>query len=251
MGARYGATCLKLKSIYLSVSKPRLVKLFWDFIVAHTTRWYEACSDGVLLLVKWTSLKRTLYINCMMHLDADNIIKYIFICQMYNIIVSGTVDNTKSVTYDLWNLVSKYNLTSDVMDYFTGGALISKSKWKQFSKTAVLTHEEVMYCDGLRLKQVMRFQRIHSKLNHHAIFDMIRKHMNIRKLLLNVIKLSAFPVNCAECVCEHCYNPYTDTVEHYIMQCQGLVSERSIMWDNVLDQVTCANEVKIMNLDIN
>ena len=74
--------------------------------------------------------------------------------------------------------------------------------------------------------------------------------MNMRKLLLNVIKLSAFPENCAECVCEHCHSPYTDTVEHYIMQCQGLVSERSSMWDNILDQVTCSNEAKIMNLDI-
>ena len=48
-----------------------------------------------------------------------------------------------------------------------------------------------------------------------------------------------------------CVNIVTNNIGLYIyiMQCQGFISEISIFWGNILDQVTCsANEAKIMNL---
>ncbi len=82
----------------------------------------------------------------------------------------------------------------------------------------------------------------------YAIILLRILQMNIRKELLNIVKMCAFPEQSEECVCSVCGLIYTDTVEHYIMRCQGLVQTRSDVWDGILDCVTCQTEARLLNL---
>ena len=66
---------------------------------------------------------------------------------------------------------------------------------------------------------------------------------------MNIVKLLAFPEQSEVCMCDTCDSQYTDTVEHYIMRCNGLMDIRSQFWDVVLDSVECHEEARLLQQD--
>ena len=48
---------------------------------------------------------------------------------------------------------------------------------------------------------------------------------------MNIVKLQAFPELSEEDDCAMCGRTYTDTVERYVMRCEGLLDDRSKLWD--------------------
>ena len=70
--------------------------------------------------------------------------------------------------------------------------------------------------------------------------------MSVRKYLLNIIKILAYPQSTEDELCGLCEDLYTDTAEHYIMRCQTLVHIRTRCWDNTLDNVNCVNEADLL-----
>ncbi len=66
---------------------------------------------------------------------------------------------------------------------------------------------------------------------------------------MNMIKLLAFPQRTEECICHVCNCTYSDTVEHYIMKCQGILKTRTKFWNDILDSVDCMKEVKLISKD--
>ena len=181
-----------------------------------------------------------------MSLHPENVIKQIFLAQMYSVIIAGT--NTNNITCTLWRVLRKYGMEPYVVNYLSGGQLVTKNIWKQSAKEAVHSHEETLYQDGLQTKMANRFLRAHNSLVPHGIYDIIRKHMSIRSLLINIIKLAAFPEDTEHCTCDECGTIYTDTVEHYVpIRCEALVQTRCDVFDNILDQLDCAAEAKLFN----
>ena len=80
------------------------------------------------------------------------------------------------------------------------------------------------------------------------VYEIVRDHMNYRRSLTNIIKLLAFPQECEECVCSECGVAYTDTVKHYVMNCESLLEIRGEMWNTLLDNVSCNQEAMIIRM---
>ena len=78
---------------------------------------------------------------------------------------------------------------------------------------------------------------------------LIKDNICLRKKLINIVKLMAYPEQAEECVCMNCHIPYTDTVEHYIMRCEYFNNVRNEFWDNVLDHVECKIEATLLQKD--
>ena len=99
---------------------------------------------------------------------------------MYLIVVS---DNTRSITYDLWKQLNKYNLQQLVLEYLHGGPIIPKHDWKHYIKNAVHSHEEQLYVEGLQAKGAHRFIRIHPTLTPYKVYNIIIYQFIINKIL--------------------------------------------------------------------
>ena len=183
----------------------------------------------------------------LMRMAPTNIVKTVFLYEMFRIILSRT-ENNKSVTCDLWRTVQAYGLANVALEYFHDDRLISKTAWKQLVKSSVHEREEQLYRDGLAAKHAARFQRIKPDLKPSYIYYLMKTNLDKRKLLMNIIKLCAFVEIAGESVCNVCDQNYLDTVQHYVLRCPGLLSERCNFWDKILDAVSCESEARIMNL---
>ncbi len=73
--------------------------------------------------------------------------------------------------------------------------------------------------------------------------------MKLRPQLMNLIKLLSYPETTVECTCNVCDRSFTDCVDHYIMRCEGLITERMDLWDRLLDCVPCELEFMIIRMN--
>jgi len=194
-------------------------------------------------LLGWTTIEGVIdkcklrFFYKLMDLPPNNIIKHVFLCQMYTILFTPTAADTAGVTYDLWKTVIKYDMTDLVLSYFAGGEIDNKKLWKHIANAAVYNREETIW------KGANRFLRIHDTLGYHPIYDIIKMKMSYRNDLINTIKLLAYPEISDIDQCELCMCQYTDTVEHYILRCQNLIEMRISAWDCILDCLECQSEV--------
>ena len=182
-------------------------------------------------LLGWKTIAGTIdlcklyFVYKLMSLPSENLIKHVFLCQIFPII-TGVTAQKPSLTYDLWAVLTKYDSQGMVLDYLSTGNLVPKMSWKAVTKQAVHEREKCLFEDGLARKGARRFLRVHQTLSPHFIYRLIGENMPFRKELTNVIKLLAFPQNVDPCACELCDSEYIDTVEHCLQNCDGLVRER-------------------------
>ena len=104
------------------------------------------------------------FVYKLIELPHDNIIKQIFLCQIYYIIFVPMSIDVRSLTYDLWGVMQKYNVGYMLINYLVGGCLPNKMFWKQICSVAVYESEEEKWRNGLLHKQANRFYRIHNEL---------------------------------------------------------------------------------------
>ena len=65
---------------------------------------------------------------------------------------------------------------------------------------------------------------------------------------MNTVRLLAYPEKLGNAdICTVCGQEYTDTVEHHVMRCEGIVDSRSRAWDNILDTLDCEQEVQLLS----
>ena len=199
-------------------------------------------------LLGWTTIAGIIdkcklkFIYKMCSLPPDNLIKYIFLSQLYFIIFAPQTVDMKSYTYSLWSV------TGLVLSYFTGVTLENKKLWSQIVDQAILTHEQRRWKAGLVDKGAHRFLRVHESLRPSVLYSVIKCKMECRKSLMNTVRLLAYPEKLDNAdICTVCGQEYTDTVEHYIMRCEGIVDSRSKAWDNILDTLDCEQEVQLLS----
>jgi len=206
-------------------------------------------------LLGWTTVEGMIdkcklnFVYKLMNLPPDNIIKHIFLSEMYCILFIPTRADTLSITYELWSTILKYDLSAFILEYLTGGIIESKKLWKQISNHVIHEREEIIWREGLLSKRAFRFIRIHNELKSSILYFVIKDNMHRRKQIMNVIKLLSYPEQCDECICHLCNISFTDTIEHYVMRCQGLIEVRNVMWDNILDAIDCEAEAKLLSMD--
>ena len=188
------------------------------------------------------------FIYRLMSLPHNSVIKHVFLSQIYMIILMPASDTSKkSLTYDLWSVVIKYDLCTYAFSYLAGGSLENKSQWKMLVRAAISTQEESKWIDGLQQKGAKRFLQNHQHLTTHPIYKALRYQPQNKIPLVNLVKLLAFPEKCREEQCGHCHGIYTDTVHHYVMDCTGLIMERNLAWGALLDTISCENEAHFMS----
>ena len=153
----------------------------------------------------------------LLKLPPDNIVKKIFVTQLYiKSLVPGKVSN-RSITSDICNVLDKYNMTDMLNEYLSSGTLPSKMFVKQAASASVRSYETESWRRGLTNKGATRFLKVHTTLQPHVVYEIVRYHMDYRRSLINIITLLAFPQECEECMCSECGVAYTDIVKHYVM----------------------------------
>jgi len=189
------------------------------------------------------------FVYKLMDLPHDNIVKHIFLCQIYCILFVPTLADTRTITYDLWSIILKYDISAFIMEYLCGGILLNKKLWKQICNHVVYINEETKWKEGLIDKGAFRFSRINNVLKPSIIYGIIKNNMCQRKQLMNIVKLMAYPEQSDACTCHACGIAYTDTVDHYVMRCPGLIDTRVTFWDNILDGIDCDLEAQLLRMD--
>jgi hypothetical protein len=205
-------------------------------------------------LLGWTTIAGLIdkcklkFIYKLCSLPPDNLIKYIFLCQLYVIIFAPQTVDMKSYTYSLWSVIIQHDMTGHVLSYLTGGTLENKKLWSQIVDKAIITHEQRKWKAGLVDKGAHRFLRVHGSLQPSALYSIIKCKMECRKSLMNTVRLLAYPEKLDNAdICTACGKEYTDTVEHYVMRCEGIVDSRSKAWDNILDKLDCSQEGQLLS----
>ena len=184
-----------------------------------------------------------------MDLPHFNIVKHIFLCQIYVIIFAPTTADRNSITYDLWSVILKYDLAGIVLSYLTGAALEDKHQWKMICNFVVYRSEQDVWREGLQRKGAFRFNKVHMTLEPSLLYIMIKADIRQRDKFMNLMRILAYPEQSELCECTVCGCPYADTVDHYVMKCQGLITLRNVFWDNILDALSCDEEANLLRKD--
>jgi len=204
-------------------------------------------------LLGWTTIESVIdkckmnFVYKLMDLPYNNIVKHIFLCQIYSILFVPMAINCNSFTYDLWLTLLKYDNIDLVLSYLTGDKIENKKTWKRIVDYVIHSREEHIWKQGLRMKGANRFLRIHNELAVHPIYTIIKERMPLRAELLNTIKLLAYPEISETEQCELCQCDYVDTVEHFLLRCQGRIQDRTAAWDKILDCLDCEAEALLLN----
>ena len=186
------------------------------------------------------------FVRKLLDLPHTSIIKTVFISQLYILTLLPSYINDRSLTYDLWALLVKHSMDGAIVQYLKGGTMDSKNLWKQVAKASVHAAEESLWNEGLIRKHATRFASIHHELRPSRIYQTLKYNMRLRRHLMNIVKLQAFPELSEEDDCAMCGRKYTDTVEHYVMRCEGLLDERSKLWDCSLDCLSVIQEAAFL-----
>ena len=146
----------------------------------------------------------------------------------------------KGYTYSLWSVIIQHEMT--------GGTLENKKMWTEIVDQAMLTHEQRRWKAGLLDKGVHRFLRFHESLRPSVLYSIIICKMECRKSLVNTFRLLVYTEKLDTAgICTVYRQEYTDTVEHYIMRCEGIIGSRSKAWDNILDKLDGEQEVQLIS----
>ena len=175
---------------------------------------------------------------------STGIIKYVFLNQIYMYIVSGVTQ--KSITCDLYNVLVKYDLDQYILRYMYGGVFPQKMPWKSMIKEQILKSEQQKWESGLVLKRATRFLAIQGSLKPNILYTMLRTHEMNKKEIMRMIRMLTIEQTDEEMLCIKCKKTLVDSVEHTLLRCEGLLSERSAMWDELLDVLDVQAEAVLL-----
>ena len=122
---------------------------------------------GWLPMSASTDLCKIKFVFKLLKLPPDNIVKKIFVTQLYiKSLVPGKMSN-RSITSDICNALDKYNMTDMLNEYLSSGTLPSKMFVKQAASASVRSYETESWRRGLTNKGATRFLKVHTTLQPH------------------------------------------------------------------------------------
>jgi exonuclease III len=208
-------------------------------------------NEIVLGLLGWHTIEGTIdqmklnFIGKLVLMKPSNITKRVFLHEIYNSML--TVSDRKTITSNLVQTMHKYSMFKYLMTYLSGGEFPVKRAWKSLVKEHVYVVELEKWTSGLIQKDVYRYRRVQPKLEPNQLYHVIRLKPVIKHNIMLLIKMLTIIDVDEDMLCTLCHKTLTDSVEHVMMRCEGLLEERNTMWDKLLDSVDVYAEVHLLN----
>ena len=133
------------------------------------------------------------------------------------------------------------------MTYLSGGEFPVKRAWTSLVKEHVHAVELEKWTNGLIKKDVYRYRRVQPKLEYNQLYNVIRSKPLAKQNIMLLIRMLTIIDHDEDMLCTLCHKTLTDSVEHVMIRCEGLLQERNTMWDKLLDSVDVYAEVHLLN----
>ena len=229
-----------LNKVQKTVAKS-LQNLNWrthDEIVRGLLGWYTV--EGYIDKMK------LMFVCKLVHLNSSTVTKHIFLNQVYNQILKDTA--YPSITNDLVSVIKRYNLVNYLYTYLAGSNFPDKVIWKSIVKENIYINELSKWKHGLLKKGCFRFINVQNDLKENIIYTIIKSNLNVKSDLMLLMKMLTVPENYEQSQCDLCQALVNDPVEHTFLQCQSLISERSGMWDLILNNLDIQLEAVLFSM---
>ena len=190
------------------------------------------------------SLLKQLSVQCMIDIRKLNFLHHlisskgvtndIFINRLYDSLIDKC---STGFIPDVSVILKKYGLDSYLLTYARGGDFPQKKCWKAIVKDNVLQYEQEKCIETLTQRNdVHRYVRIMGNGLYTKSFPFYRAAMkNIKYVkLIKLAKLVTLPTVTVG-TCTLCDSPFTDIVQHVIMNCSDLMTTRDRMWDDIMN----------------
>ena len=208
-------------------------------------------NEIVLGLLGWHTIEGTIdqmklnFVGKLVQMSPKNITKHIFLNEMYNFMLTDRREH--NITSDLGRVIHKYNMSPYLFTYLSGGEFPTKRAWKALVKEHIHNVEYDKWTTMLIHKNVFRYRRVQPKLEPNRLYNVVRENPNLKSTIMLLIKMLTIIDNDEDMICTSCGKTLTDSVEHVMMRCEGLLAERNTMWDKLLDAVDVHAEANLLN----
>jgi hypothetical protein len=187
---------------------------------------------------------KLLFVHTLVNMNSNSIVKHVFLNEMYSYVMFGSP--TKSITSDLYNVTNKYGLSQYLICYLQGGTFPERYAWKCIVKEQIHVSEERKWKRGLFEKDADRFWGIQPCLKPNILYRIMKDNMEHKHCWMLLIKMLTI-VQTDECMlCTLCGKVLTDSVEHILLRCEGLLHERVEFWDTLLDGIPVFAEAELL-----
>ena len=88
---------------------------------------------------------------------------------------------------------------------------------------------------------------IQQSIKPNALYDTMSRNIEHKHNIMLLIRFISTVDNDEDMLCTFCDKVITDTVEHVILRCEGLLSDRTIMWNAILDGISVQSEANLLN----
>ena len=237
---------------FISVTELQILERAQRAVAKHiqgiTRRTHNEIAIGLL---GWNTIEGTietaklLFLQKLISIPPPSITKEIFLHQAYVYIMSNSIP-TNSITSSLFQVLSKYDLEHFLMCYLKGSEFPNKIEWKSIIKKAVEVKEQTKWQEGLMRKEAYRFARIQTELQPNRLYSVMKRNLGSRSILLLMIQMLTVFEDDEDMQCSLCGNILTDSIEHIMMRCEGLIEERTLLWDKIMDSISVNAEADIM-----
>ena len=188
---------------------------------------------------------KLLFVHTLVNAHPDSLLKHVFLNEMYNILMYGAKE--KSITTDLYHVIKKYDILKYVVCYLQGGRFPNRLVWKSIIKKQIMLYEEYIWWSGLVAKDSRRLGIIQQGIKPNALYGTMSRNIEHKHNIMLLIRFISTVDNDEDMLCTFCDKVITDTVEHVILRCEGLLSDRTIMWNAILDGISVQSEANLLN----
>ena len=178
------------------------------------------------------------------NMKPTSLTKHIFLHEIYNVVLCKYSAN---ITCNLFDTLKKYDMIDFIHRYIQGGELPGKQAWKSMVKDNIQQQEQIKWINGLHSKHVFRYCRVQPTLSPNRLYGVIQNNLHLRDSIMVMVRLLTIVDDGDTMLCSLCGKIATDFVEHVMMRCEGLLTERNCMWNKILDNVDVHVEVKLLN----
>lgn len=192
---------------------------------------------------------KLLFIHTLVNMNSNSIVKHVFLNEMYKSCIFGTT--AKSITNDIYNVINKYGLSHYLVCYLQGGTFPDRYAWKYVVKEQIHSFEELKWKRGLFAKEADRFWAIQPCLQPNILYSFMKDNVEHKKYWMLLIKMLTIVQSDERMLCTLCGSVVTDSVEHILLRCEGLLQERADLWDKLLDGISVFAESELFRKEDN
>ena len=181
---------------------------------------------GIFRIKSEIDYKKLMFLYKILCLPETCITKEIFIAKY---VMYLTDKNSVSLGFipDICQVLTKYNLTSLLNDYFCNNTLVDKLTWKRLVGTAIKTREQNLWEARVSANPEFAFFQVLQPEIEPSIVYKTSNRSSFRLIQNTVAKLWVQSIQFTNATCEKCSAHYLDATVHLLAECTATETVRA------------------------